>query len=47
MKCDVLVVGASPAGIMAAIKAGQLGSEVILMDKNLGSWITPPTPLRG
>jgi digeranylgeranylglycerophospholipid reductase len=36
MKCDVLVVGASPAGIMAAIKAAQLGSEVILMDKNLG-----------
>jgi digeranylgeranylglycerophospholipid reductase len=36
MKCDVLVVGASPAGIMAAVKATQLGSEVILMDKNLG-----------
>ncbi len=36
MKCDVLVVGASPAGIMAAIKAVRLGSEVILMDKSLG-----------
>ncbi len=36
MKCDVLVVGASPAGIMAAVKAARLGSEVILMDKNLG-----------
>jgi digeranylgeranylglycerophospholipid reductase len=36
MKCDVLVVGASPAGIMAAIKATRLNSEVILMDKNLG-----------
>lgn len=36
MKCDVLVVGASPAGIIAAIKAARLGSEVILMDKNLG-----------
>jgi digeranylgeranylglycerophospholipid reductase len=36
MKCDVLVVGASPAGIMAAIKAAQMGTEVILMDKNLG-----------
>ncbi len=35
MKCDVLVVGASPAGIMAAIRAARLGSEVILMDKNL------------
>jgi digeranylgeranylglycerophospholipid reductase len=36
MKCDVLVVGASPAGIMAAIKAARLDSEVILIDKNLG-----------
>ncbi len=36
MKCDVLVVGASPAGIMAAVKAARLGSEVILMEKNLG-----------
>ncbi len=35
MKCEVLVVGASPAGIMAAIKAAQMGSEVILIDRNL------------
>jgi len=35
MKCDVLVVGASPAGIMAAVRAAQSGTEVMLMDKNL------------
>ncbi len=36
MKCDVLVAGASPAGITAAIEAARSGLEVILMDKNLG-----------
>ncbi len=36
MKCEVLVVGASPAGITAAIKAAKSGLEVILMDRNLG-----------
>jgi digeranylgeranylglycerophospholipid reductase len=35
MKCDVLVVGASAAGIMAAISAAKLGSQVILLDKDL------------
>jgi len=29
-----VVVGAGPAGMMAAIKAGSLGQEVILIDKN-------------
>ncbi len=35
MKCDVLVVGASAAGMMAAISAARLGSKVIMLDKNL------------
>jgi digeranylgeranylglycerophospholipid reductase len=35
MKCDVLVVGASAAGMMAAISAARSGSEVILLDRNL------------
>jgi digeranylgeranylglycerophospholipid reductase len=35
MKCDVLVVGASPAGIMAAISAARSGSIVILLEKSL------------
>ena len=30
----IVVVGAGPAGMMAAIKAGALGQEVILIDKN-------------
>jgi digeranylgeranylglycerophospholipid reductase len=34
MKCDVLVVGASAAGMMAAISAARCGSEVILLDRN-------------
>ena len=34
MKCDVLVVGASPAGLMAAFSAAQGGAEVILVDRD-------------
>ncbi|MGD0952834.1 MAG: NAD(P)/FAD-dependent oxidoreductase [Methanotrichaceae archaeon] len=34
MKCDVLVVGASAAGMMAAISAARCGSDVILLDRN-------------
>jgi len=36
VKCDVLVVGASAAGLMAAISAASEGVSVILLDKNLG-----------
>ena len=32
--CDVAVVGGGPAGMMAAIRAAELGSEVILIEKN-------------
>jgi len=35
VKCDVLVVGASPAGLMAAISAAKGGAEVILLDRDL------------
>ena len=31
---DVAVVGAGPAGMMAAIRAGQLDKNVILIEKN-------------
>jgi digeranylgeranylglycerophospholipid reductase len=34
VKCDVLVVGASPAGLMAAFSAAQDGAEVILVDRD-------------
>jgi digeranylgeranylglycerophospholipid reductase len=37
MKCDVLVVGASPAGLMAAITAARSNADVILVDRDLGS----------
>ena len=36
MKCDVLVVGASSAGVMAAISAAEGGASVMLLDRNLG-----------
>ena len=31
---DIVVVGAGPAGMMAAIRAGQLGKDVILIERN-------------
>ena len=33
-KKKIIVVGAGPAGVMAAIRAGQLGQEVVLIEKN-------------
>ena len=35
MKCDVLVVGASSAGLMAATAAAMRGASVILLDRYL------------
>ncbi|MGE8942023.1 sarcosine oxidase subunit alpha family protein [Leptospira interrogans] len=32
--CDVLVVGAGPAGLAAAVAAGRAGSRVLLIDEN-------------
>ena len=32
--CDVLVIGAGPAGLMAALAAGRAGADVILADEN-------------
>ncbi|MFH1578013.1 MAG: NAD(P)/FAD-dependent oxidoreductase, partial [Candidatus Omnitrophota bacterium] len=31
---DIAVVGAGPAGIMAAIRASQLNKNVVLLEKN-------------
>jgi len=36
VKCDVLVVGASSAGMMAATSAAEGGASVMLLDRNLG-----------
>ncbi len=33
-KIDIVVVGGGPSGMMAAIRAGQLGGRVILVEKN-------------
>jgi digeranylgeranylglycerophospholipid reductase len=41
MKCEVLVVGASPAGIMAAIAAARCDAQVVLIDKDLGNMSHP------
>ncbi|MBM1221237.1 sarcosine oxidase subunit alpha family protein [Ponticoccus sp. SC2-23] len=32
--CDLLVIGAGPAGLMAALAAGRAGADVILADEN-------------
>ncbi len=32
--CDVVVIGAGPGGYAAALRAGQLGKDVILVEKN-------------
>jgi len=45
MRCDVLVAGASPAGIMAAISAAEMGSTVVLLDKERESFRHPANTL--
>jgi len=32
--CDLLVIGAGPAGLMAALTAGRVGRDVILADED-------------
>jgi predicted Rossmann fold flavoprotein len=34
MKCDVCIIGAGPAGLMAAISAAECGAAVILIEQN-------------
>ena len=34
LKCDVLVVGGGPAGMMAAISASSRGAKTVLFEKN-------------
>ncbi len=34
LHCDVLIVGAGPSGIAAALTAGRAGSKVVLVDEN-------------
>jgi len=34
LHCDVLVIGAGPSGIAAALTAGRAGSKVVLVDEN-------------
>lgn len=34
MKYDIAIIGAGPAGLMAAIRAGELGAKVVLIEKN-------------
>lgn len=34
IKCDVLVIGGGPAGMMAAVAASQNGAKVVLVEKN-------------
>lgn len=36
MKYDVVVIGGGPAGMMSAGRAGELGSRVLLLEKNRG-----------
>ena len=34
MKYDIAIIGAGPAGLMAAVRAGELGAKVVLIEKN-------------
>jgi predicted Rossmann fold flavoprotein len=34
MKYDIAIIGAGPAGMMASIRAGELGAKVLLIEKN-------------
>jgi len=34
MKYDVAIIGGGPSGMMAAIRAGELGAKVVLLEKN-------------
>ncbi len=34
LKCDVLVIGGGPAGVMAAISASEKGAKTVLLEKN-------------
>ena len=38
LHCDVLVVGAGPAGLAAAIAAGRMGARVILAEQGPAPW---------
>ena len=46
LHCDVLIVGAGPAGIAAAVTAGQSGAKVVLVDEGSemgGSLLSEPS----
>lgn len=48
--CDVLVVGAGPAGLMAALAAGRAGARVMLVDEQNepgGTLLRTETPIDG
>ena len=34
MKCDVIVIGGGPAGMMASIAAAESGARVVLLEPN-------------
>ncbi len=36
--CDLLVIGAGPSGLMAALTAGRAGADVILADEKSSRW---------
>ena len=33
-KCDIAVIGSGPAGFSAAVRAAQLGADVVLFEKS-------------
>ena len=48
--CDILIIGAGPAGLSAALTAGQAGAKVILADEDFqlgGRLLSDPTVIDG
>ena len=44
-KCEVLVVGAGPAGVCAAVSAARAGADVILCERFGVAGVSPSFPL--
>ena len=47
VKSDILCIGGGPAGLMAAIRASELGADVVLAEKGNPGAPSPSSAIRG